>query len=288
MKSRIIAGALAVAALFGVTVSAQAYTAPERTSTTVVPGYNTVGTEQVKYRSLTAADYGLNSIWGGHIHDNTIPWSKLGSDIRKQISTATNTSNAALAKANQPLADGSVHLDTLDANVQRMLTADANTPDVYGKLVWSVGTDAKNIEHIGGSYSTRATDLTSFNLPADVGTYKIETKVVFDRLDANAAGYLAPTTDTYPQLTVRCENEWGEGGEDDNGTIMGTPISKAGYVELTSSTFGLVGVSDPDNRRVCHVRAFGYNEDRSSFGGTDGGATPQFKAAVELRIYRVA
>jgi hypothetical protein len=290
MKSRIIAGALAVACILGGSVSAQAYTAPERATSTVTytPGPNTVGTEQVKYRSLTAADYGLGSVWGGHIHDNTIPWSKLGSDIRSQITKATTTSNAALAKASQGPADGSVHLDTLDANVQRMLTTDANTPDVFGKLVWSVAGDYKNIEHIGGSYATRATELTAFNLPADTGTYNLEVNAVFDRLNYNEAGYLTPDTDTYPQLTVRCENEWGDAGEHATATTMGVPISKKGKIELTSHTSGVVGVSDPDHRRVCHVRGFGYNEDESGFGGVDNGATPQFKVAYDIRIYRVS
>lgn len=283
MKSRIIAGALAVVALFGVSVSAQAYTAPDRTTSTTVAyavAPNTVGTEQVKTRSLTASDYGLQSVWGSHIKDNTIPWSKLGSDLRAEIRAAQKP---------KPVVDGSVHLDSLDANVRRMVTTDANTPDVYGKLVWSVAGDYKNIEKIGGSYATRATELTTFYLPADVGIYNLDIKATFDRLNYTEAGYVAPTTDTYPQLTVRCENEWGDAGEHPTATTMGVPISKKGKIELMQTTFGLVGVTDPDNRRKCHVRAFGYNEDESSFGGTDNPATPtaQFKAAYEIRIYAV-
>lgn len=184
---------------------------------------------------------------------------------------------------------GSLKETDLAPEVQAKL----NRPDpaeLFGKLVYSIGADYKPIERIGGSYATRATELTAFNLPQDPAIYRLDIKAVFDRLNYTEDGYVVPTTDTYLQLTVRCENEYGESGEDDNGTIMGTAISHKGKIELTGATTAVVGVTDPDNRRKCHVRIFGYNEDESAFGGTDYPATPtaQFKAATEIRVYRVS
>jgi hypothetical protein len=90
-----------------------------------------------------------------------------------------------------------------------------------------------------------------------VGTYLVNTSAVFDRLDADAEGYATPTTDTYPSLVLRYD------GDKDAGTIMGSPISKAGFVELTGSSTKTVTVDGPT---VITVYGFGYNEDRSQFG----------------------
>jgi hypothetical protein len=128
--------------------------------------------------------------------------------------------------------------------------------DVLGKGSVVATIPATTIANIGGTYATRATDLGTFNLPA--GTYLITTNATFDRIDANAAGYVTPTTDTMPQLSLRF------GTDGDAGTIMGSPISRAGYTELTGS--GVATVTVAANTTIT-VRGFGYNEDRSQFGG---------------------
>ncbi|HEY0695437.1 MAG TPA: hypothetical protein VGD71_41175 [Kribbella sp.] len=113
------------------------------------------------------------------------------------------------------------------------------------------------IAKIGGSYSANATDITTVSLPS-AGTYAVNARVTFDRKDANDPQYLTPTTDTMPQLSLRY------GSDGDAGTIVGSPISRAGYVELTGSSVAYVTV---DAATTITVRGFGYNEDRSQFGG---------------------
>lgn len=113
------------------------------------------------------------------------------------------------------------------------------------------------IAKIGGSYSANATEITTVSLPS-AGTYAVNARVTFDRKDANDPAYLIPSTDTMPQLSLRY------GTDGDAGTIMGSPISRAGYVELTGSSVAYVTV---DAATTITVRGFGYNEDRSQFGG---------------------
>src|SRR5690349_7518740 len=115
MKSRIIAGAAAVVALFGISVTAQAssnaepqvkaaYTAPANSVNTAALQDGAVNTFKIKDKS----------IGGWDVLDNTLPWSKLGSDLRAEIragqhkadaattaaNTANTTANTALTKAN--------------------------------------------------------------------------------------------------------------------------------------------------------------------------------------------
>jgi hypothetical protein len=117
--------------------------------------------------------------------------------------------------------------------------------------------DPTVIAKIGGSYSANATEITTVSLPS-AGTYAVNARVTFDRKDANDPAYLIPSTDTMPQLSLRY------GTDGDAGTIMGSPISRAGYVELTGSSVAYVTV---DAATTITVRGFGYNEDRSQFGG---------------------
>ena len=136
------------------------------------------------------------------------------------------------------------------------------------------------IAHIGGKYTDNATDLFTFDLP-EAGTYLVNAYGYFDRLDASDANYVAPQTDTYLQLSLR-----GLDGTTpvNGGTYFTGAVSKAGYTEATTSGAQIVKVGGPT---TITVRAFGYNEDRSGFGGAPNTATPQFKAAATVAAIKV-
>ncbi|MEV6285057.1 hypothetical protein [Kribbella sp. NPDC051770] len=144
--------------------------------------------------------------------------------------------------------NGSVHEIGLDANLKNQLANGKGT---------AVTLAPKAIEKIGGSFAANKTTVGELKLPG-AGTYLVNTQAKFDRKDAGSTGYETPTTDTYPSLVVRY------GADKDAGTIMGSPVSKAGFVELTGSSTATVTVDGPT---TLNVYGFGYNEDRSAFGG---------------------
>ncbi len=150
--------------------------------------------------------------------------------------------------------------------------------DKLGALaVKKASTGMTAIANIGGPYSTNATDLFTFELP-EAGTYLVNAYGYFDRINSGADGYEAPSTDTYLQLSLR-------GPEGLNGgTYFTGPVSKAGFVEATASGAQIVTVAAPT---TITVRAFGYNEDRSGFGGTPNSATPQFSAFATVSAVKV-
>lgn len=168
--------------------------------------------------------------------------------------------------------NGSVHEIGLDADLQKQMT--------YGGG-FEVKVMPKAIESIGGSYAARATELSEFTLSA--GIWQVTTQARFDRLDSNQAGYVAPTTDTMPQLTVR--QPVTDGPEADGGTIMGSAISRAGFTELTGSSVATLVVDGAD--QTIKVRGFGYNEDRSAFGSAGDGVAAQFTAAARIVVTRI-
>lgn len=121
---------------------------------------------------------------------------------------------------------------------------------------------ATTILTIGGPFATGKTSVPAAGkgaLTLDAGTYLINTSAKFDRKDATEAGYVLPTTDTYPSLVVRYDTD----GKD-AGTIMGSPVSRNGFVELTGSSVKTIKLDAPT---TLSVFGFGYNEDRSGFGG---------------------
>lgn len=168
--------------------------------------------------------------------------------------------------------NGSVHEIGLDADLQKRMT--------YGGG-FEVKVMPKAIENVGGSYAARATELSEFTLPA--GIWQVTTQARFDRLDSNQAGYVAPATDTMPQLTVR--QPVTDGPEADGGTIMGAAISRAGFTELTGSSVATLVVDGAD--QTIKVRGFGYNEDRSAFGSAGDGVVAQFTAAARIVVTRI-
>jgi hypothetical protein len=145
--------------------------------------------------------------------------------------------------------DGSVHLKGLDADLKSQLgngKGDATT------------LAPKVIVNIGGPFAANKTVVGEVKLPG-AGTYLVNTSAMFDRKNAGTEGYETPTTETYPSLVLRYGTD-----EKDAGTIMGSPVSKAGFVELTGSSTKTVTVGGPT---TINVYGFGYNEDRSAFGG---------------------
>lgn len=133
------------------------------------------------------------------------------------------------------------------------------------------------IAKIGGRYADNATQLFTFELP-EAGTYLVNAWGYFDRINSGVEGYETPNTDTYLQLSLR-------GAEGLNGgTYFTGPVSKAGFVEATASGAQIITVTAPT---TIVVRAFGYNEDRSGFGGTPNSATPQFSAYANVSAVKV-
>lgn len=260
MRNRILAVAAAVGLLFGgsTILSASAAPAPERAAAAVAPA-NTVTGASVVDSSLTGADVKNGSLNAVDLDQATKNWF---------TGVFNNTVGTAAIKK------GAVDLTKLSNDVLADLSAGQGWDPVV--------LNDRPISLIGGSWATRATTLTEFTLPA--GVWMITTQASFDRLDAEAAGYIAPTTDTYPQLTVR------DGEGLDVGTIMGNAVSRAGRVELTGSSVGTASVSSPARSKFT-VRAFGYNEDRSQFGSDPDGSGPlvgQFKASVHIVAIRIA
>jgi hypothetical protein len=131
------------------------------------------------------------------------------------------------------------------------------------------------IQKIGGPYSTNATALFTLDLP-EAGTYLLNANGFFDRINEGAAGYEVPATDTYLQLTVR--------GAGLGATCFTPAVSPKGFTETTCDASSVVSVSGPT---TLTVRGFGYNEDRSGFGGTPNSLTPQFSVFAQLTAVKV-
>lgn len=131
------------------------------------------------------------------------------------------------------------------------------------------------IQKIGGGYSANATSLFTLQLP-EAGTYLLNANGYFDRLDEGATGYEAPVTDTYLQLTVR--------GAGLGATCFTPAVSHKGFTETTCDASSVVTVAAPT---TLTVRGFGYNEDRSGFGGAPNSAAPQFSVFAQLTAVKV-
>jgi hypothetical protein len=190
--------------------------------------------------------------------------------------------NTKGAVTNWHLGKGSVYGDNLGPGMVQWFTT------VYNGSVHEIGLDAdlknqlgngkggavtfapKAITNIGGSFASRKSVVGELKLPG-AGTYLVNTSASFDRKDSTEDGYLTPTTETYPSLVLR----YGAGDAEDAGTIMGSPVSKGGFVELTGSSTKTVTV---DEATTINVYGFGYNENRSDFGGGQITVTAQATA----------
>lgn len=237
-----VLGVAAIATV--VSLSGGAVAAPTAYAPLPLPK-NSVGNAQLTTSSVDTWKIKDKSIGGWDVLDNTLPWSKMGSDFRANINKTISTANTAATKA-----------DAAKTTADQALALSNSVP-----LAKSFMTNGPiKIAKIGGSFSANATVLGTVNLQA--GTYLANTNAIFDRVDAGTPDYVTPTTDTYPQVALRFDTDAGA-KTGDAGTIMGVPVSKAGFVELTQSasksfTLGEAG--------TITVYGFGYNEDRSGFG----------------------
>lgn len=219
-----VSGVLATVGLAGGASAAQ--------TAVVQPSPNTVGPVQIQ----------TGGVWGVDVHDNTLPWSKFGSDFRTNINKTIATSNAAKATADQAL--------TKANDVRQKLYADAITAPVV-------------ITNIGGPIATNGTKLSAVDLVLPAGTYLVQVSGQVDRTTAAAT----PGKATQPQLSLWFDNnndgvfQWqtGEGSISPNGTI---PDTKDRSVTVNGQTMVTLTAST-------HLKliAFGYNADTSAAGG---------------------
>jgi hypothetical protein len=168
--------------------------------------------------------------------------------------------------------DGSITMNDLSPATRAEIRTGQYTPkETFGKLGGTLTILPITITNIGGRFADRASRLGDFTIQP--GTWLINASVVFDRKDEGSDGYAAPTTDTMPSFALRYGVEL-----DDAGTVMGAPVSRRGFVELTGSSVKLVTVAGPT---VVTAYGFGYNEDRSGFGGG------QITVAAQITAVRV-
>lgn len=261
MKSRIMGLIVAVVAILGISVTAQANTngwdwgvkQQVKAAAVVQPGPNTVGTNELKDKGVTLYDLGNQSVWGVHIKDLTIPESKFGWDFRNKITNTYTESAAAKAKSEEALTKAN----------EALAKPDNNTPTTVNKSCAAVV-----IAHLGGSFKAGKTLVCSFDLPA--GTWMINTSAFFGRTAVGVAG-------TRPQLALRVGSTPTAFG-DDYGTILGQEISPTANRELTGATVKIVTV--PAAVTV-DVFGFGYNDDTGTAGSGDITASADI-AAVKV------
>lgn len=258
-----------VATVLAVGISPTAASAKDvdtaRAAAVVQPSANTVGTTQICDRCIGSGDYGLKSIYGSALRDNTVPWLALGSQLRAEIRAAQQKADAAKTQATN--ADNKAQ-DALER------------PD-YGTLTEPTALDSKVIENLGGKYfgdttatgDDRYTVLGTFSLTK--GKWLVNTAVQFHRNAAGVAG-------TRPQVGLRIGQDqtltgdavWGR----TLGTISGAEISPASGRDLFGSAVGSITLTETT---TVTVYGFGYNDSQ----GTEGSG--QIAAQVTVNPLRV-
>ena len=219
-------------------------------------------------RTLAAGSaIGEGSIQGWHLKNGTIYGADINPDVVKWFTgTYNNTVTTDSVK------DGALGAADLNADLKGKLD--------NGKGVGTKDFAATAITTIGGSFATAKTVVGTVEVEA-AGTYLVNTSAVFDRKNEATDGYLAPTTDTYPSLVVRYGDDYESSPVKfgvDAGTIMGSPVSRKGFVELTGSSTKTITVEGPTTLKVY---GFGYNEDRSGFGGG------QITVAAQVTVVKI-
>lgn len=232
--NKILKAAAAVALLAGLVAAPSAATAVNadsaRAAATVVPSDNTVTSAKIVDRSIGAGDYGLKSMYGTALRDNTVPWLALGSQLRGEIrASQTKADNAALkATAAEDKAD------------------DALARPDKGTEAFSKDFAQTTVDKIGGPFASNATLIGTITLPK--GTLKVDVDGFWTTLAAGPAG-------TRPQLALR--------GTDVAVTIFPGEASPTANRELTGhATKKVVLAVDTEVK----VYAFGYNDDTSGNG----------------------
>jgi collagen triple helix repeat protein len=224
---------------------------------------NTVGSSQIK-------DAG---VWGPDIHDNTIPESKLGWDLRQKIAQGGQQGPAGEqgpkgdTGGQGPKGDAGPKGDTGSAGPKGdQGEAGPAASDVLGKSTLKAVYNDKAIEKVGGKFLENKTPLGTFTLPA--GTWVINSSVQFQRTAASNV-----TVSVRPQFGIRAFHTEGNPFGLNFGTVMPEIAPYAGAdafgsdshrVELTEET-------------TFTVSAFGYQDDR---GGQDGNTIKVLNATV--------
>lgn len=214
----------------------------------VQPSPNTVGDLEIKTQGIGSGDYGLLSLYGSAIRNNTISEDKLGSQFRNKVAAAAAQAQAAENKADDAL----------------------ERPD-SGATADTVTFDPTLIKYIGGPYFDPArgfTTIGTFTLPA--GTWNLDTTVTFSRTVAGDAG-------VRPQVGLRvgqgtASPDWGT----ELGTVGGNDISKVKNKQLWGSTQGSITVTSPT---VVGVYGHGFTDTEGTEGSNEIAATVKIKVS---------
>jgi hypothetical protein len=227
-----------------------------------------IGSADILNNSLQQEDLHANSVGNAELRTDAVGWGNVTADAQERIR----------GLAGQDGIQGERGPRGFKGETGEKGDPGDPASDRFGEYTDGVNIAATSIQKIGGSYSTNATTLDTFTVP-EAGKYLISAWGYFDRINEGAAGYEAPTTVTYLQLTVR-------GGFPGShaGTCFTPAVSPRGFTETTCQSVQVITANAGD---VITVRAFGYNEDRSGFGGTPNSATPQFTAAAAVSAVRI-
>jgi hypothetical protein len=253
-----------------------------------------IGSADILNNSLQQEDLQANSVGNAELRTDAVGWGNVTADAQERIrglagQDGIQGERGRRGRQGETGEEGlqGIQGETGGQGLQGIqgLPGEKGDPgdpasDRFGEYTDGVSIAATSIQKIGGSYSTNATTLGTFTVP-ETGQYLISAYGFFDRLNEGAAGYEAPTTDTYLQLTVRGPAGF-TGGHP--GTCFTPAVSPKGFTETTCQSVQVITANAGD---VITVRAFGYNEDRSGFGGTPNSATPQFTAAAAVSAVRI-
>lgn len=245
-----VLGVAAVATV--VSLSGGAVAAPTAYAPLPLPA-NSVGPTQIQ----TAG------VWGTDIHDNTIPWSKLGYDLRQHV-TASDVTLPDAIKSSTQIKAGAIQESDLNAALQTKV----NGQDLHGDVTVIKEFPVTTINKIGGKWFDNKTSVGTFTLPAG-GPWVIATSVKFTRTADGVAG-------SRPMVGLRigqaAPSTWG----DDAGSVGGNDIAPLKNADLFGSDTKIVGPID--NSVVVDVDAHGYNDDQSAAGGG------QIEAVVRVTV----
>jgi len=247
-----------------------------------------IGSEDILNNSIRQQDLGPGSVGTGELKAGSVGWGEINTAAQDRVQSLAGQDGLDGVDGTNGI-DGANGIDGKDGAIGPDGPQGPAGPagpqgpkgdpasDEFGKFgTGYVTTGLVPINKIGGSYTANATDLGTFTVNKS-GRYMINAYGFFDRLNDNEAGYEAPPTDTYLQLTVR-------GGTGHAGTCFTPAVSPRGFTETTCQSVLWVDATAGD---VFTVRAFGYNEDRSGFGGAPNSATPQFKVAANVSAIRI-
>jgi len=264
MRSKIVA-ILAVASvvLFGAVGSAVADPGdgPYRGGSSFVD--NTLGQQDIYTGTW---DYLLshnsaNSVWTTTLNANVVTEDKLSAAVRTKLNTV-GTGEQGPKGDTGPIGPQGQQGPAGPAGPKGD-TGPQGDPatDVKGGADVTADIARDTIDNIGGTFSTRATELGHFTLPA--GTWMVTTSATFYRTATGVEG-------TRPQMALRYNGLAG-----DAGTILGQEISETANRELTASITKRVTVAEST---VITVYGFGYNDDTGQAGGGQIDADAQITA----------